>query len=129
MYDTLPYADGFFAGIVCTKALNHGTIESIRDAIKEMERVLAPGGVLLLVVTKTRKVLPSRKQERDCVIIAERTLVPKQGREIGVVHYQFNKTILQREFRHFRVVDLRLDSERNDSQRHSPNYSMIALRR
>jgi len=121
MYETLPYARGFFDAIVCTKALNHGTIGSIRLAIKEMERALKPGGGLFMVVTKSRKVLPSKKQERDCEIIAERTLIPKQGREIGVVHYQFNKEILLREFRHFRVLDVRVDSERN--------YSMTAVLR
>ena len=113
MFDRLPYPDGFFDAIVCTKALNHGTIESIRSAILEMERVLDLGGMLFLVVTKTRKILKSKKQEREAEIIADRTLVPKTGREIGVVHYQFNKAILLREFRHFKVIDFHVDSGRN----------------
>jgi ubiquinone/menaquinone biosynthesis C-methylase UbiE len=113
MFDKLPYPDGFFDAIVCTKALNHGTIESIRKTILEMERVLDLGGMLFLVVTKTRKILKSKKQEKEAEIIADRTLVPKTGREIGVVHYQFNKAITLKEFRRFKVIDFHVDSGRN----------------
>jgi ubiquinone/menaquinone biosynthesis C-methylase UbiE len=113
MFGKLPYPDNFFDAIVCTKALNHGTIDDIRGAIREMERVLEPGGMLFLVVTKTRKILKSEKQKREAEIVAERTLVPKQGREIGVIHYQFNKEILLKEFRRFKVIDFHVDSTRN----------------
>ena len=113
MFEKLPYPDSFFDAIVCTKALNHGTIESVRMAIREMERILEPGGMLFLVVTKSRKILRSEKQKREAEILADRTLAPKTGREIGVVHYQFNKEILLREFRHFKVLDFHVDSSRN----------------
>jgi len=113
MFGKLPYSDSFFDAIVCTKALNHGTIANIRGAIREMERVLEPGGILFLVVTKSRKILESAKQKREAEILAERTLVPKQGREIGVIHYQFNKQILLKEFRRLKVIDFHVDSTRN----------------
>jgi ubiquinone/menaquinone biosynthesis C-methylase UbiE len=113
MYEKLPYPDKNFDAIVCTKALNHNTLENIRGAIKEMERVLRPGGIIFIVVTKSRKILPNKKQKREAEIIAERTLIPKTGREIGVIHFQFNKEILLREFRHFRVIDYHIDSSRN----------------
>jgi ubiquinone/menaquinone biosynthesis C-methylase UbiE len=113
MYEKLPYPDSHFDAIICTKALNHGKLEDIRGAIREMERALKPIGIIFIVVTKTRKILPSKKQQREAEIIAERTLVPKTGREIGVIHFQFNKEILLREFRHFRVLDCYVDSTRN----------------
>lgn len=118
MFERLPYPDASFHAVVCTKALNHGLIESIRGATAEMERVLRPGGLVFIVVTKSRKALPSKKQERYCIIIADRTLIPKTGREIGVIHFQFNKAILLREFEHFRVLRFRVDS--------AYNYSMVA---
>jgi ubiquinone/menaquinone biosynthesis C-methylase UbiE len=93
MYEKLSYSDSHFDAIICTKALNHGTIKSIRSTIKEMERVLKPGGIIFIVVTKSRKILESKKQKREAEIIDERTLIPKTGREIGVIHYQFNKEI------------------------------------
>ncbi|MDP2919715.1 MAG: class I SAM-dependent methyltransferase [Dehalococcoidia bacterium] len=57
MYKPLPYPDSFFDALVCTKALNHGAIESIRRAIREMERVLKPGGILFLVVTEDEEAM------------------------------------------------------------------------
>ena len=113
MYDELPYPDNHFDGIICTKALNHNTLDRIRSAIGEMERVLRPNGAIFIVVTKTRKILESKKQQREAEIIAERTLIPRTGREIGVIHFQFNKEILLREFRHFNVIDCHVDSTNN----------------
>jgi len=113
MYERLPYPNNNFDAIICTKALNHGILERIRGTINEMERVLKPSGAIFIVVTKTRKILPSKKQKREAKIIAERTLVPKTGREIGVIHFQFNKEILLKEFRHFKVIDCHVDSMRN----------------
>ncbi len=113
MYKKLPYPDKSFDAIVCTKALNHNTIDKIHGAIKEMERVLRPGGVIFIVVTKSRKILHNKRQERGAEIIAERTLIPKTGKEIGVIHFQFNKEILLREFRHFNVIDYHVDSTNN----------------
>ncbi len=113
MYDELPYPDNHFDGIICTKALNHNTLDHIRRAIGEMERVLKPGGAIFIVVTKSRKILESKKQQREAEIIAERTLIPKTGREIGVIHFQFNKEILLREFRHFNMIDCNVDSTNN----------------
>jgi ubiquinone/menaquinone biosynthesis C-methylase UbiE len=113
MYEKLPYTDNYFDAIICTKALNHNTLNNIRCAVSEMERILNPGGTIFIVVTKTRKILPSKKQKREAEIIAERTLIPKTGREIGVIHFQFNKQILLKEFHNFKVVDFHIDSERN----------------
>jgi ubiquinone/menaquinone biosynthesis C-methylase UbiE len=113
MYEKLLYPANHFDAIICTKALNHNTIDKIRRTIAEMERVLKPGGVVFIVVTKSRKILPNMKQKREAEIIAERTLIPKTGREIGVIHFQFNKQILLGEFRNFEVVDCHVDSERN----------------
>lgn len=113
MFEKLPYPDSFFDAIVCTKALNHGTIESIRRAIREIERILKVGGTLFLVVTKSRKILESEKQKREAEILAERTLIPKTGREIGIIHYQFTKEILLGEFQQFKVISFRVDSMRN----------------
>jgi ubiquinone/menaquinone biosynthesis C-methylase UbiE len=113
MYEELPYPDDDFDAIICTKALNHNTLDHVRRAIGEMERVLKPGGAIFIVVTKSRKIRESKKQQKEAEIIAERTLIPKTGREIGVIHFQFNKEILLREFRHFKVIDCHIDSSRN----------------
>lgn len=36
-------------------------------------------------------------------IIAPRTYVPLDGREKGLIHFWFNKTLLRKEFRNFKI--------------------------
>jgi ubiquinone/menaquinone biosynthesis C-methylase UbiE len=113
MYEKLPYVDKSFDAIICTKALNHGTIDDIHRAIKEMERVLVLNGIIFLVVSGGRKLFHSRRQAKTAEIIDERTLKPKTGMEVGVIHYMFNKEILFREFRDFKIINYHVDSTKS----------------
>lgn len=116
MFDKLPYKDEFFDAVVCIKSLNHGRIEDIRRAITEIERVLKPGGMIFIVVARERKLRDTAAQRRrKAIIIDERTLIPTQGMEAGVVHFMFNKAILLCEFKHFRVLRCYRSGERDYS--------------
>jgi len=46
MYGKLPYKDNSFDGVICIRELHHSTINHIRMAIKEIERVLKPKGII-----------------------------------------------------------------------------------
>lgn len=105
MYERLPYKSNFFDAVVCIRALNHGTIEDIGGAISEIERVLRPEG--LVYVTLRKRI--SKKKRLEHKDIAPRTYVPLEGEEKGVIHYLFNKELLRREFRNFKMHDLRID--------------------
>jgi len=105
IYEQLPYEDDFFDAVICIRALHHGTIDQIRGAINEIERVLKPGGLVYATVRKRvskEKRLPHR-------YIAPRTYIPLEGNEKGVVHYLFNKDLFRKEFRNFKVLELRID--------------------
>lgn len=102
----LLYEDNFFDGIICVKVLHHGRIESIQKAIKEMERVLKPGGVIFVTV---RKPVP-KDDWRVSRKIAPRTYVPVEGKEKDVVHYLFNEKLLRKEFKNFFIHELWVDS-------------------
>lgn len=104
LFDKYPYEDAFFDAVICVKSLNHGRVEDIRRAIVEIKRVLKPGGLILIVVSRERKLRDSAVQRERAIILDERTLIPKQGIEAGVVHYMFNKAILLREFRNFSIL-------------------------
>lgn len=43
--EALPYADGSFSVIVCLDVLEH--VDDVRATIREIERVLAPGGIFI----------------------------------------------------------------------------------
>jgi len=93
IYEQLPFADGSFQAIVSTQAMHHNTIEKIRMLIKEMERVLAPNGVLFITVSKEQK--PGDQE------IAPKTFVPTSGGEKGLPHYYFGEDGLAEEFGDF----------------------------
>jgi ubiquinone/menaquinone biosynthesis C-methylase UbiE len=46
--DTLPFEDGFFDSVTCIELIEHLPIEKIDSLLKEIKRVLRPGGALLL---------------------------------------------------------------------------------
>jgi len=102
IYKKLPYEDNFFDGTICIRSLNHGTIDDIGKLIKEMERVLKPRGLVYITVRKKvakKKRLPFKE-------IAPRTYIPLEGKEKGIVHYLFNKSILRKEFHNFEIHKL-----------------------
>lgn len=45
---SLPYADGSLDVVVCTLVLHHLALEAKADALREMRRVLRPGGLLVI---------------------------------------------------------------------------------
>lgn len=105
IYRNLPYGSNFFDAIISVKVIHHGRIENIRKAIKEMERVLKPKGVIFLSVRKraARKTLPYKQ-------IAPRTYIKQEGIEKDIVHYLFTKKLLKNEFENFRIHHLWVDS-------------------
>lgn len=113
IHKNLPYKDNFFDAIVSLRVLNHGRIEEIRKTIREIERVLKPQG--LIFITVIRK--PCREKPLGVRVlnslrvkmIGSRTYIPLEGREIGLVHYLFNKNLLRHEFSNFKIHKLWID--------------------
>jgi len=105
VFERLPYEDNFFDAIISVRVINHGRIEDIRSAIKETQRVLKSKGLIFVEVRKERKVKESKRQSTRSKIIDSRTVISMTGREKGVIHYMFNKAILIKEFRSFRILD------------------------
>ena len=65
IYKKLPYKDNFFDAIIGIKTLHHEKIENIRKLIKEVKRILKPGG--LIFITGHRK--PPKKENSKRKII------------------------------------------------------------
>ena len=102
IYEKLPYEDQVFDAIIGIRTLHHGTIENIRALIQEIERILKPHGLIYITVRKRiaeKKRLASQE-------IAPRTYIPLEGKEKGVIHYLFNKSILKKEFSRFKILEL-----------------------
>ena len=121
IYKKLPYQDNFFDAVISTNTIHHGKIENIRKAISEIKRILKPEGLIFITVRKRklRKSYPkftiinkSRKQKADYQIIAPRTYVPINGTEKGLLHYLFNKRLMRKEFKNFKINNIWADSNK-----------------
>ena len=115
IYEKLPYPNHFFDAIISTQALHHNRIEKIRKLIKEIERILKQGGLIFATVSKrkSRKLLKKIPKEKlwKLKFIAPRTFISLGGDEKGLIHYWFNKKILQKEFNNFKIYDIWVESK------------------
>ena len=120
IYKNLPYPNNFFDAVISTQTINHGMIDDIRRGIREIERILKPGGMIFITVRKrnTRnwnsgKIIEKYgKQSVNYKVIAPRTYVPTEGGEKYLPHFLFNKKIIKKEFNHFNISDIWTDSSK-----------------
>lgn len=107
VYEKLPYEDDFFDAVISIRVIHHAKIEDIRKAIKEIQRVLKPRGLIFITV---RKRTP-KKRRLKFRALDSRTYIPVEGDEKGLIHYLFNKRLLRKEFKHFMIHDIWVDRE------------------
>lgn len=107
IFEELPYPNNFFDALICIRVLNHGKIEEIRKAIQEIERVLKLKGLIFIMI---RKKVPKKRRVK-IKIIEPRLFEPLESNQRGVIHYQFNKKILKKEFRNFKIHDIWINDE------------------
>ncbi|MDD5145239.1 MAG: class I SAM-dependent methyltransferase [Candidatus Pacebacteria bacterium] len=110
IYKKLPYTNNFFDAVISTQTIHHEKIENIRKTIREVERILRPGGLIFVSVRK-RKLGKNWKsgviiekyglQRSRYKVIGPRTYVPIERGEKGLIHYLFNKEIIKKEFKNF----------------------------
>lgn len=113
IYKRLPYPDNFFDAILSTQTLHHGRIEKIRKLIKELERILKTGGLIFVTVRralrvkdwKKNKIVIHRwkKKKTKYMVIGPRIYVPVEGGEKGLIHFCFNKRLIKKEFKNFKI--------------------------
>jgi 2-polyprenyl-3-methyl-5-hydroxy-6-metoxy-1,4-benzoquinol methylase len=102
IYKKLPYSRDFFDAVISIQVVHHNRIKNVRKTIREVERVLKPSGLIFITVPKQHK--------EKFKLIAPRTYVPTVGREKGLVHYLFNKKLLKKEFKNFKIYDIWVSS-------------------
>ena len=121
IYKKLPYQDNFFDAVISTNTIHHAKIRNIRKAIREIERILKSKGLIFITVRKRkfRKFYPKLsiiekygKQKTNYMVIEPRTYIPTEGGEKGLIHYLFNKKLLKKEFKNFKIHDIWVDFDR-----------------
>ncbi len=118
IYKKFPYKNNFFDAVISTHAIHHGKIGEIRKAIREIKRVLKPGGLIFINLRKRhiRKYDPRRpiiekygKQKVSYKMIAPRTYIPIEGGEKNLPHYLFDKKQIKKEFNDFKIEESWVD--------------------
>ncbi len=112
VYKKLPYKNNSFDALISTQTLHHNRIGNIRKLIKEIERILKPKGLIFITVSKKGSIKDIPKEKLWKIkFIAPRTFVPLSHNEKGLIHYWFNKKLLRKEFKNFKIYDIWVESK------------------
>jgi ubiquinone/menaquinone biosynthesis C-methylase UbiE len=104
---SLPYRDNFFDALISTTTIHHGMIQQIKKTIREIERVMKPAGLIFITVPKKRSKKKIPKERLFGIkFIAPRAFIILDGEEKGLPHYQFNKDLLRKNFKNFKIIKL-----------------------
>ncbi len=126
IYEKLPYEDNFFDAIISIRVIHHANIKQIRNLIGEIERILKHNGLIFITVRKRI----SKKKMTKSKWIDNRTYIPLEGKEKGVTHYLFNKNILRKEFRNFKIhtiwIEPRNEEEKKKRKSWESYYCLLA---
>lgn len=111
-YKRLPFKDAHFNSVVCVQSLQHGTEKEIRAGIKEIERVLAPKGVIFITLAgRTSKGKVRLFLVKTAKKIAKNTFVPTQGPETGLTHFIYTQALIRKHFRNFDIKKIWRDDK------------------
>jgi SAM-dependent methyltransferase len=106
IFKKLPYQDDFFGAIISVQVLNHNTEGRILDAIHEIVRVIRPGGIAFVSLPGIYAKGKMRYYyNHDSKYIAPRTKVPMKGEEKGLPHFYYNKKIIMKHFKGFKMLE------------------------
>jgi len=106
---SLPYSSSSFNIIISTYVIHHNTLVGFRKSIQEMNRLLFPGGILLLAIPSTRGFRHGRGQQ-----IEPGTVIPDIGQDCGIPHHYCDLAEIAREFADYIIREVRLDEEVNN---------------
>jgi SAM-dependent methyltransferase len=111
MEEKFPYQDSFFDAVISIQAMHHNKIEKIKFTIKEIERVLKPGGLLFITVPTFDRF--NGKNRWNLKKVEKGTFVPLSGPEEGLLHHFFSKREIYKVFNRFQVEDIYIDKTKH----------------
>ncbi|MBU0590771.1 class I SAM-dependent methyltransferase [Candidatus Micrarchaeota archaeon] len=105
-YEKFPFKDKRFDAIISTQVIHHNFHEKVKFCISEIERVLKPGGLIFITVAANK-----RKQGATAFMMSEpRTYTPLDGKEKGVPHFIYTKTLMKKDFKNFKILSICRDN-------------------
>jgi cyclopropane fatty-acyl-phospholipid synthase-like methyltransferase len=109
-YQNYPYKDSFFDAVVSINAIHHGREKDVKRTIAEIYRIVKPGGVIFITVSKRNYRCSLQPTARiKTKKITSHVYVPCSGPEKGIPHFMFNKQLIKQYFHNFIIQDLYAD--------------------
>lgn len=112
VFKPLPYKDNFFDAIVSVQVMQHATEGEIKKTIKEIFRIIKPGGYIFVTLCGRY----SNGKLRYCLVktakrIKPHTYKPTIGDEKGLVHFIYNKQLVKKHYNQFKMLKMWKDSK------------------
>ncbi len=98
----LPFVDNYFDGVVCTNVLHHGKLVEIRQAVREVHRVMRKGSSAFIIALSTADF-----RKGNGKMLERNTYVFTRGEERGIIHHFFTNHELRSSFRRFKILSFK----------------------
>src|SRR5712692_9593337 len=95
----LPFVDDYFDGVVCTNVLHHGKLVEIRQAIRELHRVMRKDSSAFIVALSAADF-----RKGNGKMLERNTYVFTRGEERGIIHHFFTPEELKSCLRRFEIL-------------------------
>jgi ubiquinone/menaquinone biosynthesis C-methylase UbiE len=95
----LPFKDDYFDGVVCTNVLHHGKLVQIKQATREVHRVMKKGASAFVIALSTADFRKGNGRKLE-----PNTYVFMEGEERGIIHHFFPRKELESCFREFETI-------------------------
>ena len=95
----LPFMDNYFDGVVCTNVLHHGKLVEIKQAIREVHRVMRKASLVFVVALSAADF-----RKGNGKMLERNTYVFTKGEERGIIHHFFTPEELKSCFRRFKIL-------------------------
>lgn len=99
----LDFNDKFFDIVISSEVLDHVTFSNAKKAIKEVKRVLAPGGYLFLTLRSVKSSEYGRGKK-----VSKNTYALKEGYEKGIIQHYFDLGEIKALLKGFKIFDIEL---------------------
>jgi SAM-dependent methyltransferase len=109
MEEPLPYPTDFFDAIISIQVIHHNLKREINETVKEMERVLRPGGMIFVTFPIHSPAPKSPEDDWDLREVEPDTYIPQKGPEAGIPHHYFTLGEIPEVFQSFEILDLFVD--------------------
>ena len=107
-YKKFQFIDNFFDAVISTQVIHHNYIEKIRYCISEIERVLKKDGIIFITVAAKKNMIGATKSK----LVKPRTYISIDGDEAGLPHYLYNKILMKKDFKNFKILNLHIDKSK-----------------